>query len=181
MRIGVLTGGGDCPGLNAVIRAVVRKGVKEYGYEFIGFKGLQFFQRIDVENRTAKFKDKDFLTNLSTLFYPKNFTQQTDSLYNENQWQSYSHQTGIKGIFRGFTYRTYFKQRYWDVNNPMAAMRKNRLENYVGLFLQQKFNDKIDGLILGIKYDNSRIKAEIELRIYINLSKKFNFFTILRW
>ena len=28
MRIGVLTGGGDCPGLNAVIRAVVRKGVK---------------------------------------------------------------------------------------------------------------------------------------------------------
>ncbi len=33
MRIGVLTGGGDCPGLNAVIRAVVRKGVKEYGYE----------------------------------------------------------------------------------------------------------------------------------------------------
>ena len=38
MRVGVLTGGGDCPGLNAVIRAVVRKGVKEYGYEFIGFK-----------------------------------------------------------------------------------------------------------------------------------------------
>ena len=27
MRVGVLTGGGDCPGLNAVIRAVVRKGV----------------------------------------------------------------------------------------------------------------------------------------------------------
>ena len=38
MRIGVLTGGGDCPGLNAVIRAVVRKGVKAYGYEFIGFR-----------------------------------------------------------------------------------------------------------------------------------------------
>lgn len=38
MRIGVLTGGGDCPGLNAVIRAVVRKGVKEYGYEFVGFR-----------------------------------------------------------------------------------------------------------------------------------------------
>jgi ATP-dependent phosphofructokinase / diphosphate-dependent phosphofructokinase len=38
MRIGVLTGGGDCPGLNAVIRAVVRKGVKDYGYEFIGFR-----------------------------------------------------------------------------------------------------------------------------------------------
>jgi ATP-dependent phosphofructokinase / diphosphate-dependent phosphofructokinase len=38
MRVGVLTGGGDCPGLNAVIRAVVRKGVKEYGYEFLGFR-----------------------------------------------------------------------------------------------------------------------------------------------
>lgn len=38
MRVGVLTGGGDCPGLNAVIRAVVRKGVKEHGFEFIGFR-----------------------------------------------------------------------------------------------------------------------------------------------
>jgi ATP-dependent phosphofructokinase / diphosphate-dependent phosphofructokinase len=38
MRVGVLTGGGDCPGLNAVIRAVVRKGVSRYGYEFVGFR-----------------------------------------------------------------------------------------------------------------------------------------------
>jgi ATP-dependent phosphofructokinase / diphosphate-dependent phosphofructokinase len=38
MRIGVLTGGGDCPGLNAVIRAVVRRGVQHYGYEFVGFR-----------------------------------------------------------------------------------------------------------------------------------------------
>lgn len=38
MRIGVLTGGGDCPGLNAVIRAIVRKGVQEYGFEFVGFR-----------------------------------------------------------------------------------------------------------------------------------------------
>jgi phosphofructokinase-like protein len=38
MRVGVLTGGGDCPGLNAVIRAVVRKGVGEYGFEFVGFR-----------------------------------------------------------------------------------------------------------------------------------------------
>jgi phosphofructokinase-like protein len=37
MRIGVLTGGGDCPGLNAVIRAVVRKGVEVYGDDFVGF------------------------------------------------------------------------------------------------------------------------------------------------
>ena len=38
MRVGVLTGGGDCPGLNAVIRAIVRTGVAEYGYEFTGFR-----------------------------------------------------------------------------------------------------------------------------------------------
>lgn len=38
MRVGVLTGGGDCPGLNAVIRGIVRKGVAEYGMEFIGFR-----------------------------------------------------------------------------------------------------------------------------------------------
>jgi 6-phosphofructokinase 1 len=38
MRVGVLTGGGDCPGLNAVIRAAVRKGVGEYGFEFVGFR-----------------------------------------------------------------------------------------------------------------------------------------------
>ena len=37
-RIGVLTGGGDCPGLNAVIRAVVRKGIKVHGHEFVGFR-----------------------------------------------------------------------------------------------------------------------------------------------
>src|ERR1700678_950802 len=38
MRGGVLTGGGDCPGLNAVIRAVVRRGVQEFGLEFVGFR-----------------------------------------------------------------------------------------------------------------------------------------------
>src|SRR6476661_6342681 len=37
MRVGLLTGGGDCPGLNAVIRAVVRKGEVAYGDEIIGF------------------------------------------------------------------------------------------------------------------------------------------------
>ena len=37
MRVGLLTGGGDCPGLNAVIRAVVRKAERHYGDEVIGF------------------------------------------------------------------------------------------------------------------------------------------------
>ena len=37
-RIGLLTGGGDCPGLNAVIRAVVRRGLAEGGHSFLGFR-----------------------------------------------------------------------------------------------------------------------------------------------
>lgn len=36
MRVGILTGGGDCPGLNAVIRAVARKAISLYGYEVVG-------------------------------------------------------------------------------------------------------------------------------------------------
>ena len=36
MRVGILTGGGDCPGLNAVIRAVTRKALSVYGYEVVG-------------------------------------------------------------------------------------------------------------------------------------------------
>ncbi|MHC3469544.1 6-phosphofructokinase [Streptomyces sp. 7R007] len=38
MKIGVLTGGGDCPGLNAVIRSVVRKGTQDYGFTFAGLR-----------------------------------------------------------------------------------------------------------------------------------------------
>jgi phosphofructokinase-like protein len=38
VRIGVLTGGGDCPGLNAVIRAIVRKGIDHYGHAIVGFR-----------------------------------------------------------------------------------------------------------------------------------------------
>jgi ATP-dependent phosphofructokinase / diphosphate-dependent phosphofructokinase len=37
-RVGVLTGGGDCPGLNAVIRAVVRRGLAAGGHSFVGFR-----------------------------------------------------------------------------------------------------------------------------------------------
>ncbi|WP_291636041.1 6-phosphofructokinase [Clostridium sp.] len=37
-KIGVLTGGGDCPGLNAVIRAVTRNAILNYGYEVVGYR-----------------------------------------------------------------------------------------------------------------------------------------------
>ncbi len=38
MRVGVLTGGGDCPGLNAAIRAIVRRGIDVHGHEIVGFR-----------------------------------------------------------------------------------------------------------------------------------------------
>jgi phosphofructokinase-like protein len=38
MKVGVLTGGGDAPGTNAVIRAIVRKGLKQYGDEIVGIR-----------------------------------------------------------------------------------------------------------------------------------------------
>jgi phosphofructokinase-like protein len=38
MKVGILSGGGDAPGINAVIRAVVRKGTQNYGYEIVGIK-----------------------------------------------------------------------------------------------------------------------------------------------
>ncbi|MGK2930840.1 MAG: ATP-dependent 6-phosphofructokinase [Acidimicrobiales bacterium] len=60
MRVGILTGGGDCPGLNAVIRAVVRKGIRVHGDELIGFlDGYQGvvdrrFVHLDVESLRGK-------------------------------------------------------------------------------------------------------------------------------
>src|SRR4051794_35570149 len=38
MRVGVLTGGGDCPGLNAVIRGIVRRGIDTHGFSLVGFR-----------------------------------------------------------------------------------------------------------------------------------------------
>ncbi len=54
--IGVLTAGGDCPGLNAAIRAVTKAAINEYGMTVVGildgFRGL-------VENRTIHLEQKD--------------------------------------------------------------------------------------------------------------------------
>jgi ATP-dependent phosphofructokinase / diphosphate-dependent phosphofructokinase len=57
MKIGLLTGGGDCPGLNAVIRAVVRKGVFHYEDEFVGF----------MEGWRGLLEDKTMPLDLSTV------------------------------------------------------------------------------------------------------------------
>ena len=50
-RIGIMTGGGDCPGLNPVIRAVVKKGIRQHGWEIFGIEDA-FSGLIDLEYRS---------------------------------------------------------------------------------------------------------------------------------
>lgn len=49
MRLGILTGGGDCPGLNPLIRGVVKRGILEFGHEFVGIEnGYQGLMEPDM-------------------------------------------------------------------------------------------------------------------------------------
>ena len=53
IKIGVMTGGGDCPGLNAVIRAVVKTAIRKYDYEVVGFRdGYRGLVKNDYVNLT---------------------------------------------------------------------------------------------------------------------------------
>ena len=73
VRFGVLTGGGDCPGLNAAIRAIVRKGIDVYGHEIVGFRdgwqgpsrttpgGAQ--RRVDPRHPSARWHDTRHLSD----------------------------------------------------------------------------------------------------------------------
>jgi 6-phosphofructokinase 1 len=58
MRIGILTGGGDCPGLNAVIRAAVRKGEGQYGHNLVGYRhgwrGAMTGESMDLSESTVR-------------------------------------------------------------------------------------------------------------------------------
>jgi phosphofructokinase-like protein len=67
MRVAMLTGGGDCPGLNAVIRAAVRKGTSEFGFEFLGFRDGW---KGPIENLTCELGElqvRDILTQGGTI------------------------------------------------------------------------------------------------------------------
>ena len=57
MRVAMLTGGGDCPGLNAVMRAVVRKGQVHYGDEMVG---ISDGWRGAVENQVVELSVESF-------------------------------------------------------------------------------------------------------------------------
>lgn len=67
MRIGVLTGGGDCPGLNSTIRSIYYKS-RKYGYEVFGFfegwKGV-----IENSGRLIELSDVEEIENLEGQFF----------------------------------------------------------------------------------------------------------------
>ena len=55
MRIGILTSGGDCPGINATIRGVCKTAINYYGMEVVGIhSGFQGLLTKDVESFTDK-------------------------------------------------------------------------------------------------------------------------------
>lgn len=66
-KVGILTGGGDCPGLNAVIRSAVFKGINDYGFEIVGilegWKGL-----IEKNTRPLELEDvRDIIAEGGTI------------------------------------------------------------------------------------------------------------------
>lgn len=86
-KIGVLTGGGDCPGLNAVIRAVTRTAILKYGYEVIGYrygyKGLYIDDYIPLTMESVS----GILHKGGTILYSSN----KDNLFNY-----YIEENGVK-------------------------------------------------------------------------------------
>lgn len=62
-RIGILTSGGDCPGLNAAIRAIVKTGFEKYNFDFIGFKNG--FRGLILDSKTAL--SPDMVSGILTL------------------------------------------------------------------------------------------------------------------
>ncbi|OHA75464.1 MAG: hypothetical protein A3I38_02070 [Candidatus Wildermuthbacteria bacterium RIFCSPLOWO2_02_FULL_47_10] len=66
MKIAVLTGGGDCPGLNPAIRAIVKYGVKRYGHKLIGIKyGWGGFVPEAMPSRERATLDPEEIENLA--------------------------------------------------------------------------------------------------------------------
>ena len=83
-KIALLTGGGDCPGLNAVIRAVTRSAILNYGYEVIGYKfgyrGLYNKDFIKLDLRTVS----GLLPRGGTILYSSNKDNLFDYLVEED-------------------------------------------------------------------------------------------------
>ena len=84
-KIGVMTGGGDCPGLNAVIRAVTKTAIMKYGLEVVGIKhgyrglylGGDEFVKLDLDSVTG------ILSKGGTILYSSNKDNLFDYTYTD--------------------------------------------------------------------------------------------------
>lgn len=83
-KIALLTGGGDCPGLNAVIRAVTRSAILNYGYEVIGYKfGYRGLYNNDFMPLTLS-SVSGILSRGGTILYSSNKDNLFDYIVEEN-------------------------------------------------------------------------------------------------
>ena len=83
-KIALLTGGGDCPGLNAVIRAITKTAILNYGYEVIGYKfGYRGLYNNDFIPLTLD-KVSDILSKGGTILYSSNKDNLFDYQVEEN-------------------------------------------------------------------------------------------------
>lgn len=138
-------------------------------HEYVGYKAFQVYQTIDIQTRKIQFGDKSFTANWQGGFYPFAYQKEAssvigvkyptdtatfkklalDSVYNENVYTNYEIKTGLKGFYKGFNYRTHFRQRFFsnsvyslntsNRNEDYSIIGKN--ENYLGLWLNQYFID----------------------------------------
>jgi len=73
MRLGVLTGGGDCPGLNPLIRGLVKRGILEFGHEFVGIEnGFQGLVEADLAHPLSVADTRGILPRGGTILGTSN-------------------------------------------------------------------------------------------------------------
>ena len=87
MKVAVLSGGGDAPGINAVIRAVVRKGIESYSYEMVG-----------VRNGWQGLVENEFVTlNLDEI---AGILPRGGSILGTSRTNPFKHKGGVQKILR---------------------------------------------------------------------------------
>jgi 6-phosphofructokinase 1 len=108
-RLGILTGGGDCPGLNALIRAVVKRGIIELGYEFVGIEdgyvGLCEPDRalpLTLENTRGILPKGGTILGTSNKAHPFQYAVKEDGRYVERDLSAVAvrryHELGLDGL-----------------------------------------------------------------------------------
>lgn len=132
-RIGILTGGGDCPGLNAVIRAAVRTLIRDYGLEVVGiqlgFEGLltRAIVPLTLESIRGILPKGGTLLRTTNRGNPFEYPVPGSSICEDRSPQVVEniHDLGIDGIIAiGGDGTLKIAQRLSDIGIPMVAVPK---------------------------------------------------------